>query len=66
MSEAKSQEPLSEDRRKEIFLALVEAQDQALSVAQSRQTVAARFGVSEDVVRRIEQEGLDKQWPPLE
>jgi hypothetical protein len=66
MSEAKSQEQLPEDRRKEIFLALVEAQDQALSVVQSRQTVAARFGVSEDMVRRIEQEGLDKQWPPLE
>jgi hypothetical protein len=56
---------LSEDRRKEIFLALVEAQDQALGVEQSRRVIAERFGVSEGEVRRIEREGLDQQWPPL-
>lgn len=58
-------EPLGEHRRKEIFLALVEAQDREVGVAQSRELIAAQFGVSEDQVRQIEREGLDQQWPPL-
>ena len=57
--------PLPEPRRKEIFLALVEAQDHGMSPAESRKVVAGRFGVSEGQVRRIEQEGLDNEWPPL-
>ncbi len=59
------EELLPEARRMEIFLALVETQDQDVGVARSRQMVATRFGVSEDQVRRIEQEGLDHEWPPL-
>ena len=55
----------SEDRRKEIFRALVEAQDQEMSVAQSRKLIASRFGVTEDDVRKIEREGLEGLWPPL-
>ena len=43
---------LSEPQRKAIFLALVEAQDEAMSVLQSRKVVAKRFGVS-DYVRRV-------------
>jgi hypothetical protein len=54
-----------EARRKEIFFALVEAQDQDVGVVRSRQVVAQRFGVSEQQVRQIEQEGLDHEWPPL-
>jgi hypothetical protein len=54
-----------EERRKEIFLALVEAQDQDLAVALSREVVARRFGVSETLIRQIEREGLDRVWPPL-
>ncbi len=57
--------PLPEPRRKEIFQALVEAQDQGMSPAESRKSVAERFGVSEGQVRQIEREGLDNQWPPL-
>jgi DNA-directed RNA polymerase sigma subunit (sigma70/sigma32) len=56
---------LSEERRREIFLALVEAQDQAMSVAASRKAVAERFGVTENQVRQIEREGVDNEWPPL-
>jgi hypothetical protein len=59
------QETLPEDRRKEIFLALVEAQDHEMTVAQSRRFVADRFGVSENQIVQIEREGLDRQWPPL-
>ncbi len=58
-------EPLSENRRKEIFSALVDAQDHEMSVAQSRKMMAQRFGVSESRVRQIEREGLAQQWPPL-
>lgn len=54
-----------EARRKDIFLTLVEAQDQQMSAARSRELVARRFGVSESQVRLIEEEGLDQQWPPL-
>ena len=60
-----SENSLPEERRKEIFLALVEAQDQAMSVAKSRKVVAEKFEVSEDEVRRIEREGLENGWPPL-
>ena len=54
-----------EERRKEIFLALVEAQDQDMAVALSREVVGRRFGVSETLIRQIEREGLDRAWPPL-
>ena len=56
---------LAEDRRKEIFLAIVEAQDQEMNVAQSRKLVIDRFGVNESQVRLIEREGMEQQWPPL-
>jgi hypothetical protein len=57
--------PLPEPRRKDIFLALVEAQDRGTPTAESRKAVAERFGVSEGQVRQIEREGLDNDWPPL-
>jgi hypothetical protein len=57
--------PIPEARRREIFLALVEAQDRQLTVPQSRQAVAEQFGVTEQRVRLIEREGLDARWPPL-
>ncbi len=53
------------DRRKEIFLAVVEAQDSGMGVAASRAAMGERFGVSEDEVRDIEREGLDQKWPPF-
>jgi hypothetical protein len=56
---------LSLERKKEIFAALVEAQDGNMTVAQSRQAMAKKFGISESEIKRIEQEGLDGQWPPL-
>jgi hypothetical protein len=60
-----SDQPLSEDRRKEIFFALVDAQDRNMDVAQSRKLMVQRFGVTENQLHRIEREGLDRQWPPL-
>jgi hypothetical protein len=65
VSQRIAEEHPSEPRRKEIFLALVEAQDQQMTVAQSRKTIAKRFNVTENQIRDIEREGLDAQWPPL-
>jgi hypothetical protein len=65
MTRDNDSEQLSEDRRKEIFLAVVDAQDHDMDVAQSRRVVVQRFGVSESQVRQIEREGMDRQWPPL-
>jgi hypothetical protein len=62
---ASGEQELLEDRRREIFRALVDAQDQAVGVARSRKLVAERFGVSEQQVRDIEREGLEGEWPPL-
>ena len=56
---------LSQDQRMEVFKALVEAQDGEMGVAQSRKEVAQRFGISDRQLRRIEQEGVDADWPPL-
>jgi hypothetical protein len=56
---------LPDDRRREIFAALVLAQDEGAPVHASRALVAGRFDVSEDQVRAIEREGLDRRWPPL-
>ena len=56
---------LSVTQRKEIFLALVDAQDGGMAVAESRKLVAERFGVTDRQLRQIEQEGLDNGWPPL-
>lgn len=54
-----------ETRRKEAFRALVAAQDRGASVAASRREVAELFDLTEDEVRAIEQDGVDKTWPPL-
>jgi hypothetical protein len=55
----------SEAQRREIFEALVDAQDHDMTVSQSRELIAQRFGVTEAELRQIEREGLDGQWPPL-
>jgi hypothetical protein len=65
MPEHQGESSLPEPRRKELFLALVDAQDHDVPVAQSRRLIAERFGVSEQQVREIEREGLDNGWPPL-
>jgi hypothetical protein len=59
-------EVLPEAERRAIFLALVEAQDTGDNVLQSRKAVADRFKISDRLLRQIEREGLDANWPPLE
>jgi hypothetical protein len=56
---------LSEARRKQIFLSPGQAHDGGASVAESRKIIAGRFGVSEEQVRKVEEQGLEGGWPPL-
>ena len=56
----------SEDRRRAIFAALVEAQDRSRSLHEAKQQVLAQFGVTWGIVEQIEQEGMNKEWPPLD
>ena len=65
MSQQEAESALAEPHRREVFLALVHAQDQEMPVPQSRLVIAERFGLSEEAVRQIEREGLDNNWPPL-
>jgi hypothetical protein len=65
MAEPLGDKSLSLEQRMEVFLALVQAQDGNMSVRQSRTATAERFGLSEQQVRKVEQEGLDGEWPPL-
>jgi hypothetical protein len=60
-----SETPIPETRRKEIFHALVEAQDTGLDVIRSRRMIAEKFETTEMQVQVIEREGLDHHWPPL-
>lgn len=53
------------DERQAIFRAVLESQDAGLSVPESRESVARHYSVTVEQVKRIEQEGLDEQWPPL-
>ena len=65
MPQDEAKKALSQNERMKIFLALVEAQDGGMTVVGSRKAMAGRFGVSEQQVQKIEQEGLDDNWPPL-
>ncbi|MBP3954742.1 hypothetical protein J8F10_05515 [Gemmata sp. G18] len=58
-------EVLTLERRRELFVAVVAAQDEGLSVWDSRELIARRFGVDVEVVRAVENEGLNRKWPPF-
>jgi len=58
---------LTTQQRQEIFHALVTTQDLGLmTVAQSRQHIMKQFDITDAQLRQIEEEGLDKEWPPLD
>ena len=56
---------LTMQQRQEIFRDLVLTQDVVLNVPRSRQIVTERFDITEVQLRAIEEEGIDKEWPPL-
>lgn len=44
---------------------LVAAWDKGLAVWESRETVATEHGVTAEMVKAIEKEGVEKSWLPL-
>jgi hypothetical protein len=53
---------LPETLRRRIFQLLVVAQDVEMSVPESRQIIFDKFGVTEEQVRRVEREGIQRGW----
>jgi hypothetical protein len=56
---------LTMEQRKEIFHALVSAQDAEHNVRRSYEVVTERYAITSAQLRQIEDEGVDKEWPPL-
>jgi hypothetical protein len=57
---------LTIQQRKEIFHALVATQDTiGGNVRKSYEMVTEQFEITENQLKQIEDEGLDKEWPPL-
>lgn len=57
---------LTTQQRQEIFRALVVTQDMGLmSVPESLQHIIKQFEITETQMRQIQDEGIDKEWPPL-
>ncbi len=65
MAEPEEVRTIPEPLRREIFLALVTAQDSRMTVSESRKQVRARFQLTEGQLLEIEREGMDNDWPPL-
>jgi hypothetical protein len=58
---------LTVQERKDIFHDLVTTQDSGtITVAESRQQVTKKFDITDSQLRQIEEEGLEKEWPPLD
>ena len=58
---------LTVQQRRDIFEDLVNTQDEMpLNVRKSYQIVTEKYSITEYQLRQIENEGLEKQWPPLD
>jgi hypothetical protein len=58
---------LSIQQRREIFQDLVATQDgMPMQVRQSYDIITEKYAISKAQLKQIENEGLEKQWPPLE
>jgi len=56
---------LTIQQRREIFQELVAAQDLVQNVRKSYEVITDRFEISDAQLKQIEDEGLEKEWPPL-
>jgi hypothetical protein len=56
---------LTLQQRRDIFRELVATQDLGMPVRRSYQIVTEKFDITEAQLRQIEDEGLEKEWPPL-
>jgi hypothetical protein len=58
---------LTIQQKREIFLALVAAQDSGLmTIAQSKEQVSKQFEITDAQLTQIVDEGIEKEWPPLD
>ncbi len=58
---------LTIQQRREIFLELVKAQDLgSMTIAESKEHISKQFEISELQLSQIVDEGIDKEWPPLD
>jgi len=57
---------LTTKQRQEIFYELVATQDLGImTVPESVQHIIKKFDITEAQLRQIEDEGIEKEWPPL-
>jgi hypothetical protein len=56
---------LTLQQRRDIFRDLVDTQDHGMPVRRSYQIITERFEISDSQLKQIEDEGLEKEWPPL-
>ena len=56
---------LTLQQRRDIFRDLVATQDLGMPVRRSYQIVTEKYDINDVQLRQIEDEGLDKEWPPL-
>jgi hypothetical protein len=56
---------LAEEQRREMFAALVVAQDKKMGVKESREAIAGQYGVDVKTVCKVEDEGVENNWPPF-
>jgi hypothetical protein len=60
------QKRLTLQQRREIFLDLVQTQDEnTMSVSESRQSMIKKYKITDMQLKAIEEEGSEKDWPPL-
>jgi hypothetical protein len=57
---------LTLQQRRDIFKELVASQDQGNSVRKSYQEITEKFEISDAQLKQIEEEGLEREWPPLD
>jgi hypothetical protein len=53
-------------KRKAVFAELVTLQDQVVPVEESRRQVCEKHQITEASLKRIEDLGIAKDWPPLD
>ncbi len=56
---------LTLQQRRDIFRDLVATQDLGMPVRKSYEIVTGRHEITDAQLRQIEDEGLEKEWPPL-
>jgi hypothetical protein len=56
---------LTLQQRRDIFRDLVATQDLGMPVRRSYQIITEKYEITDVQLRQIEDEGLEKEWPPL-